>query len=271
MKKTNLFHLFIHPSFLIFVLVSVLFAFPDFLNAETKFISGVIVVNIRESIEKQSQVIGTVKTGDEVEVLEEKENSSRVRTKGSIEGWLPSHYLHADIPAVETILKLKEELSTLKKKHDQLNQTKTPPDSVLQEEQRKKLNQSLDSLKTENKRLLEDNQKLLHIIQENERSLQARTADNSETEALKGKVVSLQNKLDDLTKNTRDIINITNERDRLASEAENIKAELSRLQKLNQTFKTDKMFYWFFAGAAVFFIGLLSSKIFTRKKSKLTF
>jgi len=269
MNKASLFKILIHPSFLLLVL----FLIPGFLKAETKFVSGIIVVNIRDSFEKQSKIIGTVKSGDQVEMLEEKESFSRVKTKGLIEGWIPSHYLHADTPTPETIIKLKEELSTLKKKHDQLaaNQTNPPPDGGLQEDQRKKLHQSLDSLKTENKRLLEDNQKLLRMVQDNEQSAQTRKSESGENEALKEKASVLQNKLDVLTSNSRDIINITNERDSLVREIETLKTELAKIEILNQKLESDKMFSWFFAGAAVFFVGFLSSKIFTRRKSKLTF
>jgi SH3 domain protein len=265
----SIFKILIPPSFLLLVLC----LFPDSLQAETKFVSGIIVVNIRDSIEKQSKIIGIVKTGDQVEVLEDKNHFSRVKTKELIEGWVPSHYLHAEIPTAETITKLREELIALKKKHELLtaNKTNTLTDGGPQEDQRKKLNQTLDSLKAENRRLLEDNQKFLRIIQDKEQSAQMRTLENNETESLREKVVSLQNKLDVLTSNSKNIINITNERDGFASEIEILKTELARIQKLNQKLENDKIFSWFFAGAAVFFVGLLSSKIFTRRKNKLTF
>ena len=109
MKKISIFKILIPPSF--FLLLFCLFA--GSLQAETRFVSGIIVVNIRDSIEKQSKIIGTVKTGDQVELLEEGNNFSRVKTKDLIEGWVPSHYLHAEMPTAETIIKLKEELVIL--------------------------------------------------------------------------------------------------------------------------------------------------------------
>ena len=270
MKKTSLFKIFFHPSFLLLFL---LFLTPGYLQAETKFVSGLIVVNVRDSFEKQAKIIGTVKSGDQLEVLEEKNNFSHVKTPGNLEGWVPTHYLHAEAPTSETITKLKEELLALKKKNDQLaaNQGTGSPDAGPQDDQRKKLNQSLESLKADNKRLMEDNQKLLHIIQENEKSAQTQTPENGETAALKEKVATLQNQLDVLTSNSKNIIEITNERDRLVSEIGTVKTELVGVRILNQKLESDKMYSWFFAGAAVFFVGLLSSKIFTRRKNKLTF
>ena len=270
MKKTSLFRILFHPSFLLLFL---LFLVPGYLQAETRFVSGFIVVNVRDSFEKQAKIIGTVKSGDQLEVLEEKNSFSRVKTPDNIEGWVPTRYLHAEAPTSETIAKLKEEILSLKVKNNQLaaNQTTGAPEIGMQDDQRKKLNQSLDSLKADNKRLLEDNQRLLHIIQENEKSAQTRTPENGETAALKEKVAALQNQLDVLTSNSKNIIDITNERDRLANEIGAVKTELAGVRLLNQKLESDKMYSWFFAGAAVFFVGLLSSKIFTRRKSKLTF
>ena len=269
MIKISELHIIILPCLLLLVL----YGSPDSVKAETKFVSGMIVVNVRDSSEKQSKVIGTVKTGDYVEVLEENSSYSRVKTKDLLEGWVPSHYLHAEVPTTETITKLKEEVVALKKKNDQLvsNQTTTIHDGELQDDQRKKLNQALDSLKMENKRLFEDNQKLLRTIQDNERSVQTRISETVEAEALKEKVASLQNKLETLTNNSKNIINITDERDNLAGQVETLRTEAARNTLLNQKLESDKMFSWFFAGAAVFFVGLLSSKIFTRRKNKLTF
>ena len=266
MKKTSLFKIFFHPSFLFLLLCLI----PGHLMAETKFVSGLIVVNVRDSFEKQAKIIGTVKSGDQLDILEEKNSFSHVKTQGNLEGWVPTHYLHAEAPTTETIIKLKEEILALKKRNEQLaaSQGTGTPDAGLQDDQKKKLNQSLDSLKADNKRLMEDNQKLLRMVQANEHAAQTVT---SEDAALKEKAASLQSQLDTLTNNSKNIIEITNERDRLASEVGALKTELAGVRLVNQKLESDKMYSWFFAGAAVFFVGLLSSKIFTRRKSKLTF
>ena len=267
MKKTSLFRILFHSSFLLLFLFLLL---PGYLRAETKFVSGLIVVNVRDSLDKQAKIVGTVKSGDQLEVLEEKNSFSHVKTQDNIEGWVPTHYLHAEAPISETIAKLKEEILVLKKKNDQLaaSQTTGTPEGGLQGDQRKKLNQSLDSLKADNKRLMEDNQKLLRMVQANEHSAQTLAPEDT---ALKEKAASLQSQLDTLTNNSKNIIEITRERDRLASEIGDLKTELAGVRLVNQQLESDKMYSWFFAGAAVFFVGLLSSKIFTRRKSKLTF
>jgi SH3 domain protein len=259
-----------------FSLISLFFFFcliPANSHAETKFISGLLVISIRDSIEKSAKNIGTVKTGDQVEILEEKDRFSRIRTKDNIEGWLPTQFLQTETPKIENISRLKDEIASLRQRNEQLSSQAISPSegTIIKDDQKKVLALSIDSLKGENKRLQEEKQKLLALIQEHERSVQTLTSEKGEAGVLKEKVASLQEKLDVLTSNSKDIINITKERDSLASEIEPLRTELARTKELNQTHEAENMLYWFFAGAAVFFIGLLSSKIFTRKKNKLSF
>lgn len=256
-------------KFFFFVFLSLI---PCTVHAETKFISGLLVIGIRDSVEKPNKTIGTVKTGDQVEILEENNRFSRIRTKNNIEGWIPDQFLQTEAPTIDNILKLKEEIAVLKKNNEQLaGQMIHPPEGGLSEDQKKTLTQTIDSLKTDNKRLLEENHKLLALTQDHERSLQTLASEQGETGILKEKIASLQNKLDILTNNSKDIINTTKERDSLASEIETLRTELAKSKDVNQTREAENRLYWFFAGAAVFFIGLLSGKVFTRKKNKLSF
>jgi SH3 domain protein len=270
MKKTSVFHFFIQ-AVPVFILVSSFFV-PLASNAETRYISGVIVVNIRNTNEEQYKVVDSVETGDQVDVLEEKGRFAKVKTKHDIEGWVPKQYLRKDAPAVETIVKLKEELADLKKKNDELEAGKASAgsDTVLNDQQKETYDQTIDSLKSENKRLVEDNQKLLKSIQEKETAA-TENQDGKEAEKLKEKVTLLQNQLDVLKKNSQNIIQITKERDRLKVEAATLQSDLAGSRELNKKLEMDRMLHWFFAGAAVFFLGFLTSKIFARKKSKLTF
>jgi hypothetical protein len=271
MKKSISFKLLSRP----FIFFNIFFFFmsPAYSNAETKFVSGNTIVSIKDAFEKPNKSIATVKTGDQVEILEEKDRFARIRTKENIEGWLPLHSLQTEMPKNETINKLKEEIAALKKRNDQFSasQAHMSADSGLNEDQKKSFIQSIDSLKTENKRLIEENQKLLHMIRDHERSTQDQTSAAGEVNTLKEKIALLQNKFDTLTRNSQDIINITKERDSLVNEIGAIRTELLKIKDHNRKGETENLIYWFFAGAIVFFIGLLSSKIFTRKKNKLSF
>jgi len=267
MKKPPLCLLTGRPALL--SLFFILIMIPSYSYADTRYISGIMVVSVRDSIEKSAKNLATVKTGDQVEVLEESGRYARVRTKDNIEGWVSSYFLQTEAPTIDTIIKLKEEIASLKKKDDTGLQADTSADSDLS--QKKGLLQSLDSLKAENKRLFEENQKMLHMAQDHQNPAQTQSANTAENDALKEKNASLQNDLDTLMKNSKNIITITRERDDLAGQTASLRAELAKVQKVNQNLQSHAMVDWFIAGAFVFFAGLLSSKFFTRKKSKLSF
>jgi SH3 domain protein len=254
---------------------SFLFLLGLFFNtsyAETKYISGLLVISVRDGIEKTSKSIGTVRTGDQVETLEESNRFIRIRTKENLEGWIPVQFIQNEAPKMENIARLKEELAILKKKNEDLvNQTGSSAESGFADDQKKSFIQSLDSLKAENKHLLEENQKLQAQLRDIEGSVQTLSFEKNESAVLKEKISSLQNKLDTLSNNSKDIVNIIKERDNLAGEIEPLRSELAKIKEFKQAQETQSMYYWFIAGAAVFFAGLLSSKFFNRKKSKLSF
>jgi lysozyme family protein len=88
---------------------------------------------------------------------------------------------------------------------------------------------------------------------------------------LKKKIVSLQNDLDTLRKNSQNVVKLAKERESLKFKVANLRSDLIQTRERNEKLEKDKMLHWFFAGAAVFFLGFLSSRIFIRKKNKLTF
>ncbi|MDR3631077.1 MAG: TIGR04211 family SH3 domain-containing protein [Desulfocapsaceae bacterium] len=233
--------------------------------ADTRYISGVMTVSVRDSVNRSSKAITTVKTGDQVEVLEENGRFTRVRTKDNLEGWVSSYFLQTEAPTIDTIVRLKDEIAALKKKND----AGLLAEGGLDQNQKRSLVPALEALKTENKNLQEENQKMLRMVQEHQQAGQ--TPERAENDALKEKNASLQNDLDVLTKNSKNVITITKERDALASENASLRAEIAKIQTLNQGLQSRTMISWFIAGAIVFFAGLLTSKFFTRKKSKLSF
>jgi SH3 domain protein len=258
---------------LVLFLIIIFFIIPRYSAADTKFISGNTHISVKDTFEKPNKNVGTVKTGDQVEILEENDHFARIRTNYNVAGWISLQFLQTEAPKNESNNKLKEEIAILKKKNNQNSaiQASLSSEGGLNEEQKKNLLQSVDSLKMENKHLLEENQRQLHMIQEHERSAQIHSSEKGEVQILKEKIAVLQNKLDVLTGNSKDIINITKEKDALADEVGLSRTELSKVKERNRKLENENQVYWFLSGALVFFIGLLSSKLFTRKKNKLSF
>lgn len=272
MKKPFVFPFLLLILFLIFS--SYLFCTSQSANAETRYVSGVIVVNLRNTNEEKYKVLDSVESGDKVEVLEEKGRFAKVKTKDNIEGWLPIQYLKKGEPAIETIARLKDEIADLKMKNDHLEAGNVPAGSrhaaAMDEQEKKTYEKNIESLKAENNRLLEDNQNLLKTLQKKD-AISETAIEGKQLTNLKEKVAILQNQLEILRKNSKNVIQITKERDRFAAEVATLQSDLTQSRDLNKKLEKDKMLHWFFAGAIVFFLGFLTSKLFVRRKSKLSF
>jgi SH3 domain protein len=245
------------------------FLTPSPALAETRYVSGVIMVNIRDTNKKNYNVLASVETGDKVDVLEEQNHFSRVRTKDNVEGWLPSQYLKKDPPSVETIEKLKKEIVDLKKEKNQL-ESGEHPDNAKNIVDNAAYEKNIDSLKSQNEQLTANNKELLKKLQEKEASAKGNLGEKDAV-ALKKKIAALQIQLDTLRENSQNVVKLAKERESLQFKVANLRSDLVQTRELNEKLKKDKMLHWFFAGAAVFFLGFLSSRIFIRKKSKLTF
>ncbi len=267
MKKIYLLHILFRPS--MYIILCLLVSMPLSSQAATKYISGTIVVHVRDTTKKDYKTLAKVQTGDQVEVLEEKGYMAKIKTKNDVEGWIPSQYLKNSPPAQEIIAQLKEELAQLKKEKD-INQVATSSDSNgLTGKQVSEYKNKINILESENSRLLEDNRKLLAAFQEKQGMPNENTG--KEKSVLEKKLISLQNRLATLTKTPDNVVQLVKERDHLKKQVSSLRYDLTKIQEKNKKLEMNKMLHWFFAGAAVFFLGLLSSKFWGRKKSKLTF
>ncbi len=267
MKKPFVFPFFILA--LLFCILIFLVLTPLSSIAETRYVSGVIMVNIRDTNEKDYKVLTSVETGDQVDVLEEQNHFAKVRTKDNVEGWLPIQYLKKDQPSIGTIDKLKKEIVDLKKEKDRLESEKNPVNakSVVDNTP---YEQTIAFLKSKNEQLSASNKELLEKLQE-KKAPQNGNPVGKEAEALKKQIISLQNQLDTLRKNSKNVVELAKERESLKLKVANLQSDLAKTRERNEKLEKEKMMHWFFAGAAVFFFGFLSSKIFVRKKSKLSF
>jgi SH3 domain protein len=71
---------------------------PGAARAETAWVKGEVRLNLRTGGSNEYRIIGEVKTGDRVEILENGEYWTRIRV-GDKEGWVPEGYLQPEPPA----------------------------------------------------------------------------------------------------------------------------------------------------------------------------
>jgi len=85
-------------------------------HADTQYVSDMLVLTIRDNPDKDSNILGNLKTADPVEVLEAGDRFMRIRTKEGLEGWVQKNFITADKPKGIVIKEMKNEISQLKAK-----------------------------------------------------------------------------------------------------------------------------------------------------------
>ena len=127
--------------------------------AKSMYITDRIEVGVRSGIGIEQKFIGTIKTGDRVEVLEGDQNWSKVKLANGTVGWVASRFLVDQVktaaPAADP--KVLEELKGIK-------------------EQNLALTKQLEGLKQERDKLLKENEELKKALQALQQEKQGRVA-----------------------------------------------------------------------------------------------
>ena len=100
-------------------------------SAETGWVKGEVRLNLRTGPGNQYRILGLVRTGDEVQVLERGEEWTRIEhrdTEGEVkQGWIPEGYLSAEAPPTIRLSQaeargaaLEQELATLRESSEKL-------------------------------------------------------------------------------------------------------------------------------------------------------
>lgn len=118
---------------------AVLYATP--VPAEIMYVGDITKLNVRENRGANSNIIGTLPSGEKVAVTTFSSGWTKIRLSDGTQGWVVSRYLSKDKPLSVQIEELKEQLESRR--------------------------QEVEDLKAENKRLKTDNQTLTFRLDEN--------------------------------------------------------------------------------------------------------
>jgi len=88
--------------------------------AETYYVDDTLRVGVRAKPIKSLPSLTVVRSGDKVELLQNKGGYAKIRTSNGIEGWVKSAYLSKNIPAVATLKKSNSENEKLKNQIEDL-------------------------------------------------------------------------------------------------------------------------------------------------------
>ncbi|QQD19791.1 TIGR04211 family SH3 domain-containing protein [Spongiibacter nanhainus] len=169
--------------------------------SQTRYITDTVYVPLRVGNTTKHRIVHRgLPSGTELQVINSEGDWSQVRTKGGLEGWLPSHYLD-ESPAAKTQLRaahnkvvelteanreLQDKLANSAQASQQnssvINELKEENSALAQElEEIKRISSNAIKLDEENRRLLESNQ-LLSSEVDVLRTDNARLRENKENE-----------------------------------------------------------------------------------------
>ena len=83
-------------------------------DAERAWVRGGIRLNLRTEPGTQFRIIGVVQTGDGVDILERRDEWTRIRTSDAKQGWIPVGYLRPEPPPTVRLQQLETEVEELR-------------------------------------------------------------------------------------------------------------------------------------------------------------
>lgn len=220
-----------------------------------RYVSDVLVINIRDQLEKPFSVIGVVRSGDPVRIVEEQDNYFKIETADKKQGWIGKQYLKNELPDALIVQQLRQEIVELKKQLGAMPAT----DSTTEPDSEKDPAASCPGLQQK----LSDAEKQIQQLQEQNERKQSLTP-GSPSEA----VAQLEEQNLDMA---RQLEHTSQRYNQLVAEYEKRGKEIALLHNSIAKHDDTTRFFWFGAGAVVFFFGLLAGKTATRKKNKLMY
>jgi SH3 domain protein len=231
--------------FSIFVSLILLFSFAitSTATADTRYVGDQLVITLRQGKSSRHKIIKTLKTGTQLEVLEEDDSYLKVRTRDGLEGYVLRQYISTNPPKTHLISRYEEENSRLKNKINGLEKVNAELEAQIESIQKEHSQELLEL--TGRSTLIEE--ALEQIEQEQET-----TAEKYST----------------LLSQSENIIAITEERDQLLNAKASLSAELKSMRTNQDKLSDTRMIKWFLAGGGVLLFGWIIGRISRKKRSR---
>lgn len=233
---------YIFTVFALVIIFSTVIAAPA--AADTRYVGDQLVITLRQGKSTKHKIMKTLKTGTPMEILEEDPTYFKVRISDGTEGYVLRQYISSELPKALRIKELEIKNSGLQNKIGELEKAKNNLEIQLDEIQ-KKYALEVSELKTKSTNL-EQNIDL---------------ALNNQDE--------MTEKYNTLLAQSENVIQISDEREKLLKDNIKLTAGIKELRKKNKKLSDSKMIKWFLAGGGVFFFGWMIGKISRKRRSRL--
>ncbi len=207
-------------------------------NADTQYVTDMLVLNVRDVPYEEYNVVMRLKSNMSVEVLEKKERYFKVRTPDGKEGWVDEQYLTTSIPKTIIIVELEEKINKLE---EGINELK---------ESRGSLRNDLQSSK----------QKVKEIEEKANMYRQEVSLSNLKLE-------QVTRKYSEFVEQSNNVVEMITERDGLRATVNRLKAQEKQLQKDNTRLRSNSR-WWvkFIAGGGMLLVGLMIGRLSSKRK-----
>jgi SH3 domain protein len=204
---------------------------PAQAQTQTRYVSDEITINLRTGKGEQFRILRMLRVGTPMEVLEDDdERYVLVRTRNGEEGYVLKQYLTSEMPKAVLVERLTQERDRLRTTLGNLEGNRA-------------------GLATEMNELRERVSTLEQELVQSERSLK-----------------TVQSQYSDLQEKSKNVVALTEERDRLLAENVKYVSEVEILKGENEQLLVTGMIQWFLAGGGVFLVGWMIGKISRKKK-----
>ena len=214
--------------------------------AETMYVSDQLLITLRRGKSTEHKILDTLKTGTPLEILErdEEDNYVKVRLQNGEEGYVLSQYLTNETPKLVLISRLEKEVEEIRKQLAQASAKRTEASQELNEVQEK---QTLKEGALTGKI-----NELNRALAQNKIDLQVATVEYNT-----------------LVDNSGEVVEITNDRDRLKKTNEKLSSAVQLLTAENDELQRTGSIQWFLAGGAVLLFGWLIGRISRKQRRRL--
>lgn len=145
------------------LIVAICVLCPCLAYAESIYVTDVLKLKLRENADKDSTILTTLSSGDQLTLIEKQNNFTKVKTSDGLEGWVQTWFL-VDKPTAsyqlkqlksknQELLKQIEELSINNQENGEDDKNETALDQQIILDENKELKSSQDVLKKKIKQL----------------------------------------------------------------------------------------------------------------------
>lgn len=218
---------------------------PGFGRAETRYVSDVLLVNLREAPQANAPTIRLLRSGESFQVLESRPGFLRVRTGQGEEGWVAEQYAVSEVPAAIVAARLQEEIARLRNRLRTLEEDRDRATAELEASRRAQASSATE---------------LQHEL----------AAVRGEAEQAARELQDVRERYERLLQASQNVAEVTDERDRLRAQTGELREAVDRLEAEKSTFVRSWAIRWFLAGAGVLTLGWVLGALTRKKKSRFS-